>query len=32
MKFSVESDLEIINMSEGSNNLEDVFRDLTKKV
>jgi ABC-2 type transport system ATP-binding protein len=32
MRFSVDSDLEIINMSEGSNNLEDVFRDLTKKV
>jgi len=31
MKFSIDADLEIINMSEGSGNLEDVFRELTKK-
>jgi ABC-2 type transport system ATP-binding protein len=31
MSLSVESDLEIINMSEAVSNLEEVFRDLTGK-
>ena len=31
MQLSVDSDIEIISMSEGGSNLEEVFRELTKK-